>query len=237
MPKRKGAIIPDPVNPSGEYRRVLCIPASPDWIALVTGALYPLTQEWYWDAATGDIDAVVARAKQMYFEYQDQSGDCDMPGEWVVGEIKMSASLNALPSGWLECNGQSLLRADYPDLFAELGTQWGAVDGTHFNIPDYRSRSPMGQGRLDGSGSNPLYQMGNKVGELEHQLTVAELAEHQHDTIQGNLWQITTTGAAGVAPSGGGSVLDINTGVAGSDEPHNTVHPVSVCRFWIYAGA
>jgi len=30
--------------------------------------------------------------------------------------------------------------------------------------------------------------------------------------------------------------LDINTGMAGGDEPHNNIQPVSVCRYFIYAG-
>lgn len=44
------------------------------------------------------------------------------------------------PSGWLELNGASLLRATYPLLFALIGDDYGAVDGTHFNLPDMRGR-------------------------------------------------------------------------------------------------
>jgi len=40
------------------------------------------------------------------------------------------------PAGWLVCDGTSLLRASYPSLFAAIGTTYGAVDGTHFNLPD-----------------------------------------------------------------------------------------------------
>jgi hypothetical protein len=38
----------------------------------------------------------------------------------------------------LERNGASLLRVDFPDLFAALGTMYGAADSTHFNLPDDR---------------------------------------------------------------------------------------------------
>lgn len=41
----------------------------------------------------------------------------------------------AAPAGWLLCQGQSLLRADYLDLFGVIGTAYGAVDSTHFNAP------------------------------------------------------------------------------------------------------
>ena len=38
----------------------------------------------------------------------------------------------------LERNGSTLLRADYPELFAKIGTMYGAVDSLHFNLPDDR---------------------------------------------------------------------------------------------------
>lgn len=77
MPRKSGATIPPDINPPEEFRRVLCIPASPEWLGLVAGALWVLTQEWYWNAETGDVTAVTDRALQMYLEYQDQSGACD----------------------------------------------------------------------------------------------------------------------------------------------------------------
>jgi len=48
------------------------------------------------------------------------------------------------PTGWLEENGASLLRADYAALFAVIGTMYGTADGTHFNLPDMRGRFPRG---------------------------------------------------------------------------------------------
>ena len=60
-----------------------------------------------------------------------------------VGSIVLWAA-SALPTDWLACDGASLLRSAYPDLFAVLGTTYGAADGTHFNLPDYRGRVPVG---------------------------------------------------------------------------------------------
>lgn len=45
-----------------------------------------------------------------------------------------------VPTGWLECNSASVLRADYPDLFTAIGTTWGAADATHFTLPPDRYR-------------------------------------------------------------------------------------------------
>ena len=53
------------------------------------------------------------------------------------------------PTGWLLCQGQSLLVADYPNLFAIVGTAYGSADASHFNLPDMRGRVPAG---VDGTG-------------------------------------------------------------------------------------
>lgn len=43
-----------------------------------------------------------------------------------------------LPEGWLWCDGSALVRADYTELFARIGTKFGQGDGsTTFNIPDF----------------------------------------------------------------------------------------------------
>ena len=43
-----------------------------------------------------------------------------------------------VPQGWLECDGRSILRSKYPNLFNAIGTLYGSVDEQHFNIPDLR---------------------------------------------------------------------------------------------------
>jgi len=48
------------------------------------------------------------------------------------------------PAGWLLCNGQSLVRTDYPGLFSVIGTTFGAADATHFNVPDMRGCAAAG---------------------------------------------------------------------------------------------
>lgn len=80
-----------------------------------------------------------------------------------IGDVKMTAAV-VPPPGWLACDGTSYLRLDYPELFAALGgtsSPWGLPDGTHFNVPDYRGRVPIGAGAGPGLTSRAL---GNKVG-------------------------------------------------------------------------
>lgn len=48
-------------------------------------------------------------------------------------------AMGDVPSGWLECDGSAVSRATYANLFAAVGTLYGAGDGsTTFNLPDTR---------------------------------------------------------------------------------------------------
>jgi Phage Tail Collar Domain len=67
-----------------------------------------------------------------------------------IGTIK-DFGMSTMPEGYLAL-GTSELRTDYPALFNEIGTVWGAVDGTHFNLP------PSGRGRL-GAGTPSLVEI------------------------------------------------------------------------------
>lgn len=61
---------------------------------------------------------------------------------FIAGEIRMFA-MATCPTGWMETNGASLLRAGtYAGLFANIGTTWGSADGAHFSIPDLRGTVP-----------------------------------------------------------------------------------------------
>ena len=61
-----------------------------------------------------------------------------------------------IPTGWRLANGNPLSRAAYPELFAVLGTYYGAPDGNTFYIPDCQSRFLVGAGwaPLNGRGGS-----------------------------------------------------------------------------------
>lgn len=55
---------------------------------------------------------------------------------------------NTEPEGFLFTEGQEILRNAYPNLFAAIGTTYGAGDGaTTFNLPDYREMVLVGAGQ------------------------------------------------------------------------------------------
>jgi len=49
------------------------------------------------------------------------------------------------PSGYLLCDGASVLVANYPDLFAAIGYSWGG-GGANFSVPDMAQKGPYGPG-------------------------------------------------------------------------------------------
>lgn len=63
-----------------------------------------------------------------------------------VGFIKPFAG-NTVPDGYLYCDGSAVSRTTYSELFAAIGTIYGAGDGsTTFNVPDLRGYFLRGDG-------------------------------------------------------------------------------------------
>lgn len=82
-----------------------------------------------------------------------------------------------IPTGWLLCDGAAVSRTQYIELFAAIGTLYGAGDGsTTFNLPDLIQSG--GLFLRAQSGVNPL---GN--------VQAAELLSHNHDlTVNSGGW-------------------------------------------------
>lgn len=78
---------------------------------------------------------------------------------------------STIPTGWLKCEGQSLLRTEYSDLFGVINTIYGNVDSTHFNLPNYKGRVPVG---LDSSDTD-FDTLGETGGSKTHTIGLANL--------------------------------------------------------------
>lgn len=60
------------------------------------------------------------------------------PAAVPTGSVFTMAT-TTVPSGYLECDGSAVSRTTYADLFAAIGTTWGAGNGSStFNVPDLR---------------------------------------------------------------------------------------------------
>lgn len=57
---------------------------------------------------------------------------------YEVGDLRFIAHNNAIPSGWLLCDGSAISRTTYAELFDVIATTYGVGDGTTtFNLPNY----------------------------------------------------------------------------------------------------
>ncbi len=95
-----------------------------------------------------------------------------------VGTV-VSTALTTAPSGWLICDGSAVSRTTYPDLFAGIGTTYGAGDeSTTFNLPDLRQRFPLGKAN-SGTGAT----LGSTGGTIDY--------THSHSLSDAGQAQIT----------------------------------------------
>lgn len=130
-----------------------------------------------------------------------------------TGAVVMHAGAS-LPDGFLECNGASLLRADYPGLFAVIGAIHGTADGTHFNIPDLRGR--FARGYDNGAGNDPdaadrtAANAGGAAADNVGSYQADELKAHTHTSAA-----IGQDASSGVSES---MTVTGNTGSTGGDE-------------------
>lgn len=156
----------------------------------------------------GSVDA----AGRIY----QQNGESVRP----VGEVTDFAGSTA-PSGWLICNGAAVSRTTYADLFAYIGTTWGAGNGsTTFNVPNLQGRVRVGRD----TGQAEFDNIGKLGGDKNMQ-------QHDHPTLSTvggpNLavgGSSSTTAAAGSSffvPSGTVANINVDVGDSGTGNSQN----------------
>ena len=86
---------------------------------------------------------------------------------------------SAIPSGYLLCNGNEVLKTAYAELYAVIGDAFGtASDNTKFKLPDLREATTKGVG-LSGKSSAHLDADGLAVGEFLDD----RVQTHTHDIV------------------------------------------------------
>lgn len=92
--------------------------------------------------------------------------------------------INYAPRGWSFCWGQSVSIAEQSTLYALLGTTYGGDGRSNFNLPDLRSRVPVGTGSAPGI-SYPLH-FGQYGGAEATRLNLAQCPTHAHANVINN---------------------------------------------------
>lgn len=90
----------------------------------------------------------------------------------LVGEITIYAGATA-PAGWLVCDGSTVSQTEHPELFAVLGSTYGAPG----RLPNMRGRSPLG------AGGNIYPDRGTQGGAATHGHVGNPMPSHDHTAV------------------------------------------------------
>lgn len=120
--------------------------------------------------------------------------------DMFVGMIA-SFGMETPPDGWHICNGGEYSLANYPELYAVIGTTWGELtDGsgdtgdTHFRVPDLRGAFLRGTGTHS---SSQMVDENNYSGPSVGQLVNDATARHKH------FYRYADSRSVTVSPEGG----------------------------------
>ena len=142
----------------------------------------------------------------------------------------------AAPACYDLCDGQTLAIADYPALYAAIGSAfntapdangnpYAAPAAGYFRLPDLRGRFIVGYNAAD----TDYNALGKAGGEKLHALTEQELPPHRHSLFLQN---------SGTRFTGGGSASELNsgagqTGSTGGNEAHENRPPYYTLNYII----
>ena len=155
-----------------------------------------------------------------------------------IGSIALNPT-SVIPTNWLACDGSAVSRTTYADLFAVIGTSYGAGDGsTTFNVPDYSGKGPIG---LDADDTD-FNALGKTGGEKTHVLTADENGPHTH-TVKWQNFGLVGNSSANAGATTNDRTINFNVNnttsngeltakTSGSGQAHNNLQPYITCYMW-----
>lgn len=232
----RGYPTPDTFALTYTCRRVF-VPNNPQFIALIGGLLYEATRRGFWVQQGSMTTEQAAQLMRDALALYDAEQECDEVAVVPIGLIAWYPSPQ-VPSKWLRCEGQTLLQSDYPELYAALPDFQFVQVGTGLDIiilPDLAARFLYG--------ADIDTDIGVVGGEVNHQLTIAEMPQHAHTTPNHiNTIPIgdNTGTASRVARGGTTNATNINTNSSGGGSTdakgdngsHNNMPPY-IRGYWI----
>ena len=154
--------------------------------------------------------------------------------EPFIGQIRI-AGFTFAPRGYTDCDGQLLAINSNQALFSLFGTIYGGDGRTTFALPDLRGRAALHQGTGAGLSPRPL---GQRSGQEDSQLAVANVPAHHHTTQVGG--EANQTSPAGHRPADAAAYTD-RAGTGASAQTNNTgggqsftnMQPFLVVRYFV----
>lgn len=208
--------------PTTHVCRLIRLPVDPRIFAAVSDVLVYLAMPGVWEDTPNVKDAdMQALMSALFLDFSQIEWSTDMIGAVVA------MAVDVLPDHMVWCEGQTLQRVDYPDLYGRLNPVF-IIDADTFTVPDLRERFVFGTG-IEGE---TAYDVGGTGGQATVELTGSEMPTHYHLTHS----HTTILGVApGEAPISAPSLLSEATDNAGLGNAHENMPPYFVLRFAMVA--
>jgi len=146
--------------------------------------------EWPSVTSTSVTKNYLSINTRYYFRVRATNAQTTLTSSWATantytlnefGSLPIASSIEgyftSAPEGYLLEQGQAVSRTTYADLFAVIGTTFGAGDGsTTFNLPDSRGRVSVNINASD----SEFNTLGEEYGTKVETLTAGQLPPHQH---------------------------------------------------------
>jgi len=131
------------------------------------------------------------------------------PGDVFPSGVIMQYAGSSAPTNWLIADGSVVSRSTYANLFAAIGTTYGAGDGsTTFGLPDLRDKVAVGK-----SGTKAL---GSTGGAATVALITSQLPAHNHPVSDpGHNHSVNAASDLYATPGDGGGSTAKTWGTAG----------------------
>lgn len=135
----------DSAEKAAESAKTLSLAINADWTATEGAAKILNKPELSQVALTGSYGDLTGKPEDLATVGDLADLQVEMAKRGIpVGSIEYFA-MAIPPSGYLKADGAAVGRETYPELFAAIGTTFGAGDGsTTFNLPDLIDRFPQG---------------------------------------------------------------------------------------------
>lgn len=185
-------------------------------VSHVSDAIAQLTIERSWIEVDDPVDDIIEEC----FDALDS---------WYFGLMfigQVSSFLGAVPASWLELDGSTHDKADFPELWEALDSQYR--DATTLTLPDLSDLF------LASAGSG-TYSLGDTGGEDDHTLTTVEMPAHTHTYVPPVFdVDLEAPGVPDILAARLGAPT--TTGPTGGDTAHENRPPFHAVIMGIFAG-
>lgn len=145
----------------------------------------------------------------------------------LVGMIVPHVMATVSAFKFLDCDGGTYLRADYPLLYDAIDSGF-IVSGEEFRVPDLRDRVPIGTGNQ--------YNVDDSGGVDSVILTVAQMPPHVHNYNYPSVGVDVEGAGVPDATAVANPPVSLSTSSAGNGEAHENRMPYRAVKFAIVAG-